>query len=103
MLINFKSIIKYTIYYLVKYSSYDVTHPFTSLRALIVEMMVLLIESDETVAALLSAEMWRLLVSWAIKYPHNNIYHALFYRLIFAVLRWTQYTILLLTVNLNML
>jgi len=74
----------------VKYSSYEVNHPFTSLRALIVEMMVLLIESDETVAALLSAEMWKLLVSWAIKYPHNNIYHALFYRLIFAVLRQGQ-------------
>lgn len=72
----------------VRYSSYEVEYPFTSLRALIIEMMVLLIESDESVAAMLSTEMWRLLISWALKYAHNNIYHALFYRLIFAVLRY---------------
>eukprot|EP01036_Dinobryon_divergens_P026902 gene26902-35598_t len=74
----------------VKYSAYEVQHPFTSLRALIVEMLVLLIESDESVASMLSAEMWKLFVSWAIKYAHNNIYHALFYRLLFAVLRQGQ-------------
>ena len=53
-----------------------------------IEMLVLLIESDETVAAMLSADMWKMFISWAIKYAHNNIYHALFYRLLFAVLRF---------------
>ena len=38
----------------VKYSAYEVQHPFTSLRALIIEMLVLLIESDESVASMLS-------------------------------------------------
>lgn len=72
----------------VKYSSYDVQVPFSSLRSYIVELLALMVESDETVASLIPLELWKQFISWALKYAHNNIYHALFYRLIFAVLRF---------------
>jgi len=74
-----------------KYSTYEVARPFTSLRALAVEVIVLMVESDESVAStILTAEIWVLLIGWAMKYPHNNVYHALLYRLVFAVLRQDQ-------------
>jgi hypothetical protein len=47
-----------------------------------------LAESDEIVAGMLPLDLWKLLVSWIIVYAHNNIYHALLYRLVFAVLRY---------------
>jgi len=74
----------------IKYSSYEIQKPFSSLRSFIVEMLVLMVESDETVASLIPVELWKLFINWALKYAHNNIYHALFYRLIFAVLRQGQ-------------
>lgn len=71
----------------VKYSSYEVKKPFSTLRLLIVEIIVLTVESDETVAGVLPLELWKSLIAWTLKYCNNNIYHALFYRIIFAVLR----------------
>jgi hypothetical protein len=72
---------------LVKYSSYEVQVPFSSLRSYIVALLALMVESDETVASLIPLELWKQFIASAVKYAHNNIYHALFYRLIFAVLR----------------
>lgn len=71
----------------VKYSSYEVKIPFTALRSLNVELLVLMAESDETVAGAIPPELWKLFMNWSIVYANNNIYHSLFYRLVFAVLR----------------
>lgn len=71
----------------VKYSSYTVQQPFGVLRQMMVEVLVLTVESDESVASLISLDLWMCLISWTLRYAHNNIYHALFYRLVFAVLR----------------
>jgi hypothetical protein len=72
-----------------KYSAYEVAKPFTSLRAMAVEIIVLMVESEETVASsLLTADTWKMLIGWVIAYAHNNVYHALFYRIVFAVLRY---------------
>jgi hypothetical protein len=71
----------------VKYPGHVVERPFNSLRALLVEVVVLMVESDDMVASKISPELWKELISWTIQYCYNNIYHALFYRLIFAVLR----------------
>merc|ERR1719223_1173825 len=73
-----------------KYSAYEVVTPFSTARSLIIELVVLMGESDETVAGLIPVELWKLLVGWIIVYAHNNIYHALMYRLVFAVLRQGQ-------------
>lgn len=73
-----------------KFSSYSVPKPFTVLRSLIMEILVLMVESDETVAGLITVELWRMFIQWSITYAHNNVYHALFYRLVFAVLRQGQ-------------
>lgn len=66
--------------------------PFGVLRQLLVEVLVLMVESDETVASMISLDLWKSLISWSLRYANNNIYHAVFYRLIFAVLRQGQET-----------
>lgn len=74
----------------IKYSSYTIKRPFAVLRSLLIELLVLLVESDESVAACIPIELWENLMEWCVTYAHNNIYHAIFYRLIFAVLRHNQ-------------
>lgn len=71
----------------IKLSAYEIPKPFTSLRTMVIEVVVLMVESEETMASVLSVEFWKALILWSVKYAHNNIYHALFYRIIFAVLR----------------
>lgn len=61
--------------------------PFSSLRAYLVEVLALGVESDETVASAISERLWQRLIAWCLRYCGSNIYHALFYRLVFAVLR----------------
>lgn len=74
-----------------KYSNYEVAKPFTSLRAMAIEVIVLMVESEETVAsAILTPDTWKLFITWVIQYAHNNVFHALFYRIVFAVLRQEQ-------------
>ena len=71
-----------------KYSNYEVAKPFTSLRAMAIEVIVLMVESEETVAsAILTVDTWKLFITWVLQYAHNNVFHALFYRIVFAVLR----------------
>ena len=74
----------------VKYSSYTVQLPFAVLRSLLVELLVLMVESDETIATFIPLELWQHLMKWCILYANNNIYHAIFYRLIFAVIRHNE-------------
>lgn len=71
----------------IKYSGYIVKVPFTSLRSSLIELIVLMVESDEAVASSISIKLWKYLLSWTVQYGFNSIYHALFYRLMFAVLR----------------
>eukprot|EP00598_Pedospumella_elongata_P007550 CAMPEP_0184969154 /NCGR_PEP_ID=MMETSP1098-20130426/1988_1 /TAXON_ID=89044 /ORGANISM="Spumella elongata, Strain CCAP 955/1" /LENGTH=692 /DNA_ID=CAMNT_0027490891 /DNA_START=155 /DNA_END=2233 /DNA_ORIENTATION=+ len=74
-----------------KYSNYEVAKPFTSLRAMAIEVIVLMVESEETVAsAILTVDTWKLFITWVLQYAHNNVFHALFYRIVFAVLRQEQ-------------
>jgi hypothetical protein len=74
-----------------KYSSYAVAKPFSSLRGMAVEVIVLMVESEETVASsVLTADTWKMLIGWVLQYAHNNVFHALFYRIVFAVLRWVS-------------
>lgn len=72
----------------VKYSSYTVKNPFTVLRSVFLEFITLMVESDDTVADLIPVELWKVLINWVLKYPHNSIFHAIFFRLIFSVLRY---------------
>lgn len=64
--------------------------PFGVLRQLMIEVLVLMVESDETIASLIPLELFKALISWTLRYAYNNIYHAVFYRLVFAVLRQGQ-------------
>ena len=69
--------------------------PFSSYRAQLVEFFALLVEasaSQESEDVInfcesVSVELWKRLIFWVFEYAHNNIYHNLFYRIIFAVLR----------------
>ena len=45
------------------------------------------VEADEEVAELMSVDLWRALMQWTIQYAQNSIYHAIFYRLVYSVLR----------------
>ena len=71
----------------VTYSAYTIPQPFTVLRSIFLELLTLMVESDDTVAELISPDLWRVLMHWTIQYAQNSIYHAIFYRLIFSVLR----------------
>lgn len=64
--------------------------PFTILRQLILEVLVLTIESDDTVASLVPLDLYKLLISWIMRYYTNNVYHSIFYRILFAILRQGQ-------------
>jgi hypothetical protein len=64
--------------------------PFGVLRQLLIEVLVLMVESDETIASLITLDLFKAMISWTLHYAYNNIYHAVFYRLIFAVLRQGQ-------------
>jgi hypothetical protein len=64
--------------------------PFGVLRQLLIEVLVLMVESDETIASLISLDLFKAMISWTLRYAYNNIFHAVFYRLIFAVLRQGQ-------------
>jgi hypothetical protein len=61
--------------------------PFSSHRTQLVELLVLVVEASPSSAQNLSTNLWKLLIGWNFEYSHNNIYHSMFYKLIFAVLR----------------
>ena len=70
-----------------KHSGYVVEKPFTILRSHLVELLILLVEADANIAESITSELWTEMIKWVVEYAHNNIYHNLFYRLLFAVLR----------------
>eukprot|EP01041_Mallomonas_annulata_P008254 gene8254-16974_t len=73
----------------VKHPGHITPIPFTAYRLCLVETIVLLVESEEgeSVCEEFTEETWRLLMLWMVEYPHTNIYHALFHRIIFTVIR----------------
>lgn len=64
-------------------------HPFSSHRSQLIELFVLILEGSaaEMTIGEISVECWKLLIQWNFEYAHNNIYHSMFYRLLFAMLR----------------
>jgi hypothetical protein len=71
----------------VKYSAYTIPEPFSILRSLFIELLTLTVESDDTAAALIPAALWKALIGWTLQFANNSVYHAIFYRLVFSVLR----------------
>ena len=74
--------------------------PFSSYRSQLVELFVLLVEASSSTASAedddgespnfcekVPADLWKCMISWVFQYAHNNIYHTMFYRALFAVLR----------------
>lgn len=70
--------------------------PFSSYRTQLVELFVLLVEASSSGAEYsgsvnfceeVPTELWKCLIFWVFEYAHNNIYHTMFYRILFAVLR----------------
>lgn len=62
--------------------------PFSSHRTQLVELFVLILEGSSEIPTVdISVELWKLLIQWNFEYVHNNIYHTMFYRLLFAMLR----------------
>jgi len=71
----------------VTHIGYSVAKPFTTMRLLLFEFAVCMVEASETVALAIPVELWTTLMTWILRYAYNNIFHAYFYRLLFAVLR----------------
>mmetsp|Transcript_10398 Transcript_10398/g.15810 ORF Transcript_10398/g.15810 Transcript_10398/m.15810 type:complete len:763 (-) Transcript_10398:228-2516(-) len=69
------------------YPGHVVKIPFSSHRAQLVELLVLLVEASESVVCKIREDLWKLLISWVFDYAYNDIYHSMFYRLLFTALR----------------
>lgn len=62
--------------------------PFSSHRSQLIELLVLIIEgSDDPITEMITTDFWKLLIQWNFEFAHNNIYHSMFYRLLFTALR----------------
>jgi len=61
--------------------------PFTILRLYIMNILVLLINYNQEILGEIPAKLWRKFSDWIFEFPDNNIYHGLFYQLLFLVLR----------------
>ena len=73
-----------------RFNTYEVPEPFTTMRLSFLELIVIMVESDEKMGNHLTSDLWRLLFKWCVIYAHNTIFHSLFYRLVFAILRQNQ-------------
>lgn len=71
----------------VSHPGYRVEHPFTILRYILVGIVVEIVGRDPQQLDALPVELWKVLCSWFFRYPHNNIYHGVFYKLVFTALR----------------
>jgi len=73
----------------VQYPGHTVSSPFSSFRMNLVELLSLLIDSEvgEIVANNINTEHWSVLMYWLTAYPYNNIYHVLFYKIVYIVVR----------------
>jgi len=71
----------------VNHPGHQCRRPFSSHRSQLIELFVLIIEGSDSIIEDLSYDLWKLLIQWNFEYAHNNIYHTMFYRLLFAILR----------------
>lgn len=71
----------------VAHPGYEVKRPFTMLRFVLVGIIVEIINRDPQELDALPVELWKALCSWLFRYPHNNLYHGMFYKLVFKALR----------------
>jgi len=61
--------------------------PFGALRLQLLTFVAAVVEASPAVCENLTAAYWQQLVRWVEQYPHNDIYHSLFYKIFFSVLR----------------
>ena len=71
----------------VAHPGYEVKRPFTMLRYVLVAVIVEIVDRDPKQLNTLPVELWKVLCSWFFRYPHNNLYHGVFYKLVFKALR----------------
>ena len=71
----------------VAHPGYEVKRPFTMLRYVLVGMILEIVNRDPQQLDALTVELWKVLCSWFFRYPHNNLYHSVFYKLVFKTLR----------------
>lgn len=71
----------------VAHPGYRVKHPFTMLRYVLVGVLVEIVDRDPKQLDALPVELWKVLCGWFFRYPHNNLYHGVFYKLVFKALR----------------
>jgi hypothetical protein len=78
----------------VSHPGHKCDRPFSSHRSQLIELFVLILEGSaaemgggSSFLGEISVECWKLLIQWNFEYAHNNIYHSMFYRLLFAMLR----------------
>lgn len=71
----------------VAHPGYEVKRPFTMLRYVLVGIVLEIVNRDPQQLDALPVELWKVLCSWFFRYPHNNLYHSIFYKLVFKVLR----------------
>lgn len=78
----------------VKYPGHIVAKSFSAYRVLVIEFFTLMVEADERVAPQVPQDLWKALINLVFTYPHNNIYHSMFYRILYAVLRQNDESVL---------
>lgn len=71
----------------VAHPGYEVERPFTMLRYVLVGVILEIVNRDPQQLDVLPVELWKVLCSWFFRYPHNNLYHSVFYKLVFKALR----------------
>lgn len=72
----------------VKFSAYSVPQPFTFHRLLLVEIVVEIVTYSPTEGLeALPLEAWDLFIPWFFEYSHNNIFHCLLFKLLYAAVR----------------
>ncbi|CAM9454355.1 unnamed protein product [Ectocarpus fasciculatus] len=78
----------------VAYPGHVVKKSFSAYRVLLVEFFALMVEADSEVAPQVPLDLWKALIDLVFLYPHNNIYHSMFYRILYAVLRQNDENVL---------
>lgn len=78
---------------------YEVERPFTMLRYVLVGVILEIVNRDPQQLDVLPVELWKVLCSWFFRYPHNNLYHSVFYKLVFKALRCNNVSALRMAVS----
>lgn len=69
------------------------------LRYVLVAVIVEIVDRDPKQLNTLPVELWKVLCSWFFRYPHNNLYHGVFYKLVFKALRCNNVSALRMAVS----